>query len=185
MSVAAYVQSIALSPGHALQDILRLLTIWFKHGDDQRISDAVHQGHGRIPVDTWLEVIPQLIARIHAPSANVRRLIQIILCDVGRAHPQALVYPLTVASKYPSAPRRRAAMDIIAKMREHSATLIEQAMLVSQELVRAAILWPEMWYEGLEEASRLFYGDHNIEAMFATLEPLHDLMEKVRKILCI
>jgi hypothetical protein len=33
---------------------------------------------------------------------------------------------------------------------------------------------------GLEEASRLFYGDHNIDAMFATLEPLHDMLEKVR-----
>lgn len=57
--------------------------------------------------------------------------------------------------------------------------MVCQALLVSSELVRAAILWPEMWSEGLEEASRLFYGDHNIDAMFATLEPLHDMLEKV------
>ena len=66
------------------------------------------------------------------------------------------------------------------KMRDHSAALVEQAVLVSQELIRVAILWHELWHEGLEEASRLFYGDHNIDAMFATLEPLHDMLEKVR-----
>ena len=49
-----------------------------------------------------------------------------MLADIGRAHPQALVYALTVASKYPSPPRRRAALSILDKMREHSATLVEQ-----------------------------------------------------------
>lgn len=113
----------------------------------------------------------------------MRKLIQIVLTDVGKAHPQALVYPLTVASKYPSPPRRRAALAIIDRMAEHSAALVEQAKLVSQELIRVAILWNEMWHEGLEEASRLYYGDGNVEAMFATLDPLHDLLEKVSRII--
>jgi FKBP12-rapamycin complex-associated protein len=71
----------------------------------------------------------------------VRRLIQHVLTDVGRAHPQALVYALTVASKYPSPARRKAAVTILDKLRDHSATLIDQASLVSQELIRVAILW--------------------------------------------
>jgi len=36
-----------------------------------------------------------------------------------------------------------------------------------------------MWHEGLEEASRLYFGNHNIEGMFATLQPLHQMLEKV------
>ncbi|GAA93365.1 uncharacterized protein L969DRAFT_91224 [Mixia osmundae IAM 14324] len=177
-SVQAFFQSIALSPGNSVQDTLRLLTLWFKYGYHPDVSGAIAEGFTNVSVDTWLEVIPQLIARIHAPSANVRRLIQQVLTDVGRAHPQALVYALTVASKYPSAPRRKAALAIMDKMREHSALLVEQALLVSQELIRVAILWQELWHEGLEEASRLFYGDHNVEAMFATLDPLHDMLER-------
>lgn len=97
-------------------------------------------------------------------------------------HPQALVYPLTVASKYPSVPRRKAALAIMDKMKSHSSNLVDQALLVSGELIRVAILWHELWHEGLEEASRLFYGDHNIDAMFATLEPLHEMLEKVYRI---
>ena len=40
-----------------------------------------------------------------------------------------------------------------------------------------AILWHELWHEGLEEASRLYFGERNIKGMFAVLEPLHQMME--------
>jgi phosphatidylinositol kinase/protein kinase (PI-3 family) len=46
---------------------------------------------------------------------------------------------------------------VIENLRKHSATLVEQAQMVSQELVRVAILWNEMWHEGLEDASRFHF----------------------------
>jgi hypothetical protein len=65
------------------------------------------------------------------------------------------------------------------RMREHSPVIVEQALVVSHELIRVAILWHEMWHEGLEEASRLFFNDKNPEGMIATLEPLHEMLEAV------
>lgn len=35
-----------------------------------------------------------------------------------------------------------------------------------------------MWHEGLEEASRLYFGERNVKGMFAVLEPLHAMMER-------
>jgi phosphatidylinositol kinase/protein kinase (PI-3 family) len=64
-------------------------------------------------------------------------------------------------------------------MRVHRPNMVEQAQLVSQELIRVSILWHEMWHEGLEEASRLYFSDHNVEGMFAVLAPLHAMMERV------
>ena len=64
------------------------------------------------------------------------------------------------------------------KMKVHSATLVEQALLVSQELVRVAVLWHEIWYEGIEEAARLYFVENDEEAMFALFEPLHEALEK-------
>lgn len=177
-SVQGFFRSIALASGNSLQDTLRLLTLWFKFGHLEHVADAVRQGFGTVSVDTWLGVIPQMIARISAPSARVRRLIHHLLADVGVAHPQALVYPLTVAAKSPSTMRMQAAMGIMDTIREHSPVLVEQALLVSNELIRIAILWHEMWHEGLEEASRLYFTEHNVEGMFATLGPLHDLLER-------
>ena len=63
-------------------------------------------------------------------------------------------------------------------MRQHSAKLVEQADLVSHKLIRVAVLWHELWHEGLEEASRLYFGDHTVEGMFATLALLHDMLDQ-------
>ncbi|KAI9050994.1 hypothetical protein LZ554_005104 [Drepanopeziza brunnea f. sp. 'monogermtubi'] len=178
-AVRGFFKSIALSQGSSLQDTLRLLTLWFAHGGSPDVNAAVTEGFASVSVDTWLEVIPQLIARINQPNQRVRLSIHNLLADVGRAHPQALVYPLTVAMKSaPNTRRSRSAMQIMDSMRQHSAKLVEQADLVSHELIRVAVLWHELWHEGLEEASRLYFGDRNIEGMFATLAPLHDMLDQ-------
>ncbi|KAI2627651.1 FAT-domain-containing protein [Hypoxylon sp. NC1633] len=178
-AVQGFFKSIALSSGSSLQDTLRLLTLWFAHGGSSEVNTAVTQGFGTVSVDTWLEVIPQLIARINQPNARVRQSIHNLLADVGRNHPQALVYPLTVAMKSAQSSRRsKSAALIMDSMRAHSAKLVEQADTVSHELIRVAVLWHELWHEGLEEASRLYFGDHNIEGMFSTLGPLHELLEQ-------
>jgi len=178
-AVRGFFKSISLSAGSSLQDTLRLLTLWFAHGGDPQVNVAVTEGFASVSVDTWLEVIPQLIARINQPNNRVRQSIHNLLADVGRAHPQALVYPLTVAMKSaPNTRRSRSALQIMDSMRQHSARLVEQADVVSQELIRVAVLWHEQWHEGLEEASRLYFGDRNIDGMFATLAPLHEMLDQ-------
>lgn len=162
-----------------MQDTLRLLTLWFTYGYEQGVNDAVAEGFKTVNINVWLNVLPQIIARLHTPREKVRKLIQELLNGVGKAHPQALIYPLTVASKSQVVHRRDIALQIMSKMRDHSATLVDQASLVSTELIRTAILWHEQWQEGLEEASKHYFGDHNPEGMFAVLEPLHEMVAKV------
>ncbi|KAK7686283.1 hypothetical protein QCA50_010507 [Cerrena zonata] len=176
-AVDGFFRSIGLRNENALQDTLRLLTLWFKFGHHDDVSHAMAGGFSSVEVNTWLEVIPQVIARIQTPSVNIRRNINTLLTDVGKQHPQALIYPLTVASKSSSAVRKNAALSIMERMREHSPIIVEQALLVSHELIRVAILWHELWHEGLEEASRLYFTDKNPEGMIAFLEPLHDMLE--------
>jgi FKBP12-rapamycin complex-associated protein len=60
-----------------------------------------------------------------------------------------------VACKSQSASRRGAATAVLENLRRHSALLVEQAQVVSLELIRVAILWHEAWHEALEEASQL------------------------------
>ncbi|KAG5944989.1 hypothetical protein E4U53_006777 [Claviceps sorghi] len=178
-AIQGFFKSIALSAGSSLQDTLRLLTLWFAQGGAPEVNSAVVEGFPTVSVDTWLAVIPQLIARISQPNKRVQQAVHNLLSDVGRAHPQALVYPLTVAMKsWENTRRFRSAAKIMDNMRQHSATLVAQAGVVSKELIRVAVLWHELWHEGLEDASRLYFGDHNIEGMFATLEPLHELLER-------
>ncbi len=50
---------------------------------------------------------------------------------------------------------------------------------MSRELIRVAILWHELWHEGLEEASRLYFTENNPEGMIMALEPLHEMIAAV------
>lgn len=163
---------------NVLQDMLRLITLWFDYGALPEVNHAMEEGFKILSVDTWLYVIPQLIARIHTEDAHIQALLHQLLCDIGRQHPQALIYPLTVASHSDHANREQAAKAVLFKMREHSAVLVDQAALVSSELIRVAILWHEMWHEGLEEASRLYFGQHDVEGMMQVIEPLYRTMRK-------
>jgi FKBP12-rapamycin complex-associated protein len=98
-AIHGFFRSIALGPAQSLQDTLRLLTLWFKHGARPTVEAALREGFAQVSIDTWLQVIPQIIARIASPVPPVRLLIHELLCTIGKVHPQALVYPLTVASK--------------------------------------------------------------------------------------
>eukprot|EP00884_Botryococcus_braunii_P019425 jgi/Botrbrau1/6166/Bobra.0344s0007.1 len=183
-AVQAFFKSIAIGQsrgnprGSNLQDILRLLTLWFSHGQTREVQLALREGFNQVSVDTWLVVMPQIIARIHTANKDIRELIHTLLTRVGRHHPQALIYPLLVACKSSSAERKKAAQNVLSNLRIHSPALVEQAQLVSQELIRMAILWHEMWHEALEEASRQYFGDNNVQAMLNTLLPLHKMMEE-------
>ena len=97
---------------------------------------------------------------------------------MGRTHPQALVFPLTVASKSASKNGTDAAQFILNEMKKHSATLVEQASLVSDELIRVSIVWHEMWHEALEEASRYYFNENNIDAMLERLAEMHKEVER-------
>ncbi|XP_059653076.1 serine/threonine-protein kinase TOR-like isoform X1 [Cornus florida] len=182
-AVTGYFHSIACA-AHAkgvddsLQDILRLLTLWFNLGATAEVQMALQKGFAHVNIDTWLVVLPQIIARIHSNNHAVRELIQSLLVRIGQNHPQALMYPLLVACKSISNLRRAAAQEVVDKVRQHSGMLVDEAQLVSKELIRVAILWHELWHEALEEASRLYFGEHNIEGMLKVLEPLHEMLEE-------
>nr|CAB3264065.1 serine/threonine-protein kinase mTOR-like [Phallusia mammillata] len=177
-SVQGFFRSIALSQGNSLQDTLRVLTLWFEYGHWQDLNEVLVEGIKSIQIENWLQVIPQLIARIDTPRSLVSHINHQLLADIGKHHPQALIYPLAVASKSAIVQRNQAANKILNKMCDHSNNLVQQAILVSEELIRVAILWHELWHEGLEEASRLYFGERDVRAMLATLEPLHLLLEK-------
>lgn len=64
-------------------------------------------------------------------------------------------------------------------LKKTSAVLIDEALTVAKELVRVAILWEESWHWGLEEASRQYFGDGNVQSMLDILIPLHKTLGEV------
>ncbi|KAL3656617.1 hypothetical protein V7S43_018522 [Phytophthora oleae] len=181
-AIEGFFRSIALGrsrwAANVQQDILRVLTLWFAHGHRTDVHAALEKGFRSVSIETWLIVIPQLIARIHTPYPRIQKQLHRLLVAVGKQHPHALIYPLSVALKSSVSERQQAADAIMSTMRTNYVELVDEALLVSRELIRVAILWHEMWHEGLEEASRLYFGEHNVDAMAEVLRPLHAMMER-------
>lgn len=179
-AIQGFFKSIALAPkSESLQDTLRLITLWFKYAEKKVVEIVMVEGFNTVSIDTWLQVIPQLIARIHSPEPSVTRLVQQLLTNVAKEHPQALVYSLSVASKSPSLDRMAAANTLLDEIRKRNEKLVEDALLVSRELIRVAILWHEMWHGELEESYKLCFINRDVEGMFKKLEPLHAMLAAV------
>lgn len=172
----AHAMSLGVSRyiGSVMQDMLSLLQIWFKYSESPGVGPMLQEYLGDIPLDCWLGVLPQLIARIHHEGDIGRTLLHDLLSRLGTLHAQALMFPLSVALQSPREDRQNAAQLLLMNLRQHSAPLIDQSVLVSQELIRIAILWDEEWFSTLEDASRLYFTDGNVQKMLDLLLPLHE-----------
>ncbi|KNC51511.1 phosphatidylinositol kinase Tor2 [Thecamonas trahens ATCC 50062] len=175
-AVQGFVRAICMRQTDVLPDLLRLVTLWFTYGHESKVLELVQASFVQIPSRIWLNVVPQIIARIHNTDAAVSASIHTLLSSLAREHPQALVFPLWVAAKSQSAERVAAAEALLNGMRAHSALLVDEAALVSQELIRVSILWAELWFEGIDEASRCYFGHKDLNGMLEVLTPLHRMM---------
>jgi hypothetical protein len=171
-------QSTSSDSSKTLQNTLRLMKIWFEHGDYARIDEIVRDSITRINLRVWINVIPQLLARIDIKKPMIKTLLLDLLERVSQRYPQALLYSLSVSKKSRTKERREAADALVSKMKLTQGTLIEQANMVSDELIRAAILLSESWSEAIEEASRTYFTNNDAETMIAGLKDLHAAMER-------
>lgn len=180
-AVTGYFRAIDLCGKSRLEDSLKVLTLWFRYGGYSNMHHEFNRGFEDTNITRWLEVVPQIIARLHTPYAVVQDGVKRLLTRIGMAHPHVAVYPLTVAKSTGNehqGKRSKAARDILDELKEKHLEIVEQAELVARELVRVAVLWTEMWYEKLEEASKLFFVERDAEGMIDVLLPLHEEMER-------
>jgi len=71
-AITGFFRSIALGRERALQDTLRLLTLWFKYGAAPTVNEAVQGGFSSIPIDMWLSVTPQVSKpQCFQPQCNI------------------------------------------------------------------------------------------------------------------
>eukprot|EP01059_Diplonema_ambulator_P003629 TRINITY_DN13342_c0_g1_i3.p1 TRINITY_DN13342_c0_g1~~TRINITY_DN13342_c0_g1_i3.p1 ORF type:complete len:2822 (+),score=973.50 TRINITY_DN13342_c0_g1_i3:85-8550(+) len=187
-AIEGFVRSISLCrPSElAVQDLLRLLRVWFNFGCDEEVANVVAREIQQVNVDMWLQVIPQIIARLDSREPGIRRTIHSLLCTIAARHPQAVTYPLVVCAnqagrgdaKVPGGERRRqCAQQVLEELRAKVPKLVGQAELVARELIRVAILWSEMWTDSLEEASRLYFGDRDPMGMIRVLSSLYEWLD--------
>lgn len=176
-AVNALINSVQLSSdgkNSVMQDMLRILTIWFSHGGVPIVNEAVQSGMLVIPDHVWLRVIPQLIARMGINSHRARAMLAELLIRIGTAYPHACIYPITVSEKSAEIVRKRMAEQILTGIRTKCDQLVKEASLISNELVRIAILWSERWHAQIQAAA---HKQDDAAEILRILQPLFDELD--------
>lgn len=73
------------------QDMLNLLSIWFRHGVIPDVYEAMMHDEwniNSITLDCWLGVVPQLIACMNHKDRGCREALHDLLMRLGKRHPQ-------------------------------------------------------------------------------------------------
>ena len=99
-----------------------------------------------------------------------------MLIKVSVKHPQALVCPISVAVNTNDPQQKAVAKEILSKVRIQDSRLVDEAQIISKELMRVAITPHELWHDGLEKPAQL-YKEKDIEGMIAKLQELHSAMD--------
>ncbi|KAJ2549728.1 phosphatidylinositol kinase- protein kinase tor1, partial [Coemansia sp. RSA 1933] len=126
-AVHGFFRAIQLSRSDTtLQDTLRLLTAWFSYSQYEGVAQAILDGFNSVPIKTWLQVIPQILARIHIKYESTSKLIRQLLTEIGKSHPHAILFSLYVAARSDHAERSQAAKAVLAKLSDMTPELVEQ-----------------------------------------------------------
>ena len=142
-AINGFVKAIALGGNDlkkTLQNLLRLLKLWFTYGDNPKYIEAIKQSFATIEVTSWLSVLPQILARIDINNKVIRGMMFELLDKIGKAEPQSLLYPIYMMQRSGIEERRKCAEELAKMMHSHSHNLMSQAENACHELIRVAIL---------------------------------------------
>lgn len=70
-----------------MDDTLRLVMLWFDYGERFEVFEVLSDSLKLVPLESWLEVMPQLISRLDSQQ-NTGLLIKQLIIDISKIHPQ-------------------------------------------------------------------------------------------------
>lgn len=124
--IDCYAQIIQQAIHFPLQDVLGLLTTIFKYGQRKEAVAAATRALENLPIDCWLEAIPQLTAQLNHPSPDLQLLIERHMKRLARAHPHTMLSNLAAVAQYPSRERAEVANRLLDLMRLYDDILVEE-----------------------------------------------------------
>jgi FKBP12-rapamycin complex-associated protein len=170
-SLEGAMEALLLSADDPMAFTFRILSILFRRGSEA-IYARFRSKLGAIPVHVWISVLPQLIARSHAP--NISGVLHELIVAIGREHPLPVLYSLMVPVKSDIVERRAAASRVIDELKSVYPVIISEMQTLATELIRSAVTWWELWHTNLDEASRVFIVQNDVEQMLALLAQAHE-----------
>lgn len=169
---AGFIKLITVLPDMALQDLLRLLALWFAYLDFEEVSREVEQGIAELSIETWLPVLPQLFSRLHLKIPNLNNALLKLLTKLGEFHPQALLFPLNVSAQLDKEKAVSTAQTIIQNVGYLHPRLVDEASRAVNQMIRVALLLNERWFNAIERTVSMYQTGHFLMKIVKIFEDL-------------
>ena len=173
-----------------LQDLLIFISVWFQMDNnifiEEKINSYIMNGKNgtkaEIPLERWLLVIPQLLARLNIKNQHLRNSLVSLLTKLGEEYPYELVRQLIVIKNSSNnSVRSNTANQILKELKKKYASFIHQNEDLVNELNRLALLLYEKWTNAIEESAELLYESNDIEGMITKMYEMHEIMDEKPK----
>lgn len=156
---------------------LRVLSNLFRRGS-QEMYALFKSKVSSIPLHIWLEVIPQIIARLSSSDQDMLSILNELVIRVGMAHPYPVLCSLLVPFKSDNQDRHLTAQSFMDKFSVTFPSLVEQTVKLGDEFIRTAMSWWEICCMKLTDAFAAFSKDNNPEEMLSLLTPVREITTK-------
>ena len=153
---------------------LRIISNLFRRGNKE-MYNIFQSKVDSIPVHIWLEVLPQIMARLSTSDADLLSILHNLITSVGNAHPHPVLCSLLVLFKSDNEELSSAARNFMNHFSKNHPSIVEQTILLGDELIRTAATWWEIAFASIVEAQFAYYELKSPEKMISALAPLHEI----------
>jgi hypothetical protein len=177
-SFQGFANSLAHEPRfnakYTMQDLLRFLELWYQFHElkNGAIQEAIEKCIQLVPANDWVLILRQILARLEQES-NFSNSAKNLLLTLVRNFPQYLVFPLLLAKRSKHEMKFRMIAKVLRTLEETNKTLVHQATLFSEQLIRISFLLDEIWVATVSELRSK--ANSNIDEVVDDLNYLIDL----------
>lgn len=154
----------------------RVLSTLFRRGNKE-IYNIFRANVEQIPVHAWLEVLPQIIARLSSPKHDLLEVIHDLIISIGTSHPHPVLYSLLVPFKSSNNQRKKAAQNFIDHFRKTHPAIVDGVLHLANELIRVGATWWELTQTRLIAAEGMLNSKNHGE-MLSILRSLHETVKQ-------
>jgi FKBP12-rapamycin complex-associated protein len=166
VAMEAFLNGLSLSLNDSSSFAIPIVYIVFAKGNAE-VRSQFEAKIGGIPTNVWLDMLPEIVSKLKINSDLLQQIVQNLLNQIGRIHPQPLFYALLVATASGDELQEKNAKGILDTF---SSALTNSIATFSQELVKLSSTLVEKWSPQFDEKSK--------EQMLAMVSPLKSLLRQ-------
>lgn len=168
---------LGTNEGFKLNFVLAILPILF-YQNNKEVYKIFKEKMHQIPTNSWFDVLPQIIARMNTQDLELREIVEKLLCLISDSIPHSVLYSLFVPLRSSNQDRQISSTNVLNQLRTKFPQMVNKTIKFTNELIRVAASWFEIYRSRVDEATRAFFLNNDYQRMVNILTPLFSMLSE-------